>query len=135
MSSQMMAMKGPATGETSPGSSGAGTGSAAPGREGLKAMLEEMDPQRQTPIEDLMSQMGVGRMPPEQRAALFEQLARMQVQTSAGAEQDDDLTTDYFRDADELLVANREQLPPLFRDYAHDYFEAIRPDEERKDEQ
>jgi len=135
MSSQMMAMKGPATGETSPGSSGAGTGNSAAGREGLKAMLQQMDPQEQNPIEDLVSQASLGRMPPEQRQALFDQLAQMQVQARGGSEADEDLVTDYFRDADELLVANREQLPPLFRDYAHDYFEAIRPDKENKEEQ
>lgn len=133
MSSSSMAMKGSPTGETSPGSSGAGSGSSHT-EEGLKTLLEHLAPENQNPIEELMSRLNTGRMPPEQREALFEQLARLQVRTGPGAGSDEDLTTDYFHDANELLVANRENLPPLFRDYAHDYFQAIRPEQEEADE-
>ena len=131
MSSQMMAMKGPATGETSAGSSGAGTGNPSAGREGLKAMLEQMEPDEKGRVEEAISQMSRGRMSPEARERLFEQVARMEVRSGAGeGAEDADALHDYFGEADELLVAYREQLPPLFRDYARGYFDAIRPAQE-----
>ena len=131
MSSQMMAMKGPATGETSAGSSGAGKGNPSAGREGLKAMLEQMEPDDSGRVEEAISQMSRGRMSQEARERLFEQVARMEVRSGAGEEaEESDALHDYFGEADELLVAYREQLPPLFRDYARGYFNSIRPAEE-----
>ena len=131
MSSQMMAMKGPATGETSAGSSGAGTGNPSAGREGLKAMLEQMEPDEKGRVEEAISQMSRGRMSPEARERLFDQVARMEVRSGAGeGAEDSDALHDYFGEADELLIAYREQLPPLFRDYARGYFDAIRPAQE-----
>ena len=73
--------------------------------------------------------MSRGRMPPEARDRLFEQVARLEVQTAGGNEPEEDVLRDYFGDANELLIAHREQLPPLFRDYARGYFDSIRPEE------
>ncbi len=78
------------------------------------------------PLEEVLSQLGQGRLPPEEREALFDRIARHKVQAGPASEADD-VMVDYFAEAEELMVSNSDSLPALFRDYAHTYFEAIRP--------
>jgi len=119
-----MAMKGPGDGTTSAGASGAGTGSAEAG-EGLRALLPPPGTGK-GPLEEVLGTLAQGRMPEEERERMFERMARHKVQAGLTSEADD-LMFDYFAEAEALIVDHGEYLPPLFRDYAHSYFEAIRP--------
>jgi hypothetical protein len=122
-----MAMTGPGDGKTSAGASGAGHGGEDDGS-GLKTLLDSVvNPEAASgPLEEVLSQLSVGRMPPEEREALFERMARHKVNAGPASEADD-VIVDYFAEAEELMVSNSDSLPALFRDYAHTYFEAIRP--------
>ena len=118
-------MKGDGQGDTSAGAQGAGTGGKTP-NEGLSTLLNGLKPQAGGRLEQALGQLAKGKMPPETRDALFDRLARHKVQAGLASEADDVLV-DYFADAEELMVANRDSLPPLFRDYAQSYFDSIRP--------
>ncbi len=123
----MVAMKGKPQGGTEAGASGAGQGNPnATG--GLAALLQKVvDPMAGAgPLERALSQLAEGRLPPEQRDAVFDRIARHKVQAGPASEADD-VVVDYFAEAEELMVSNRDALPPLFRDYAQSYFDAIRP--------
>ena len=65
-------------------------------------------------------------MPAEERERVFDRMARHKVQAGLTSEADD-MMFDYFAEAEELIADHGEYLPPLFRDYAHSYFDAIRP--------
>lgn len=118
-------MQGDAGGETSAGAEGAGTG-APSGSDGLSTLLQGLTPQRGGRLEQALGQLAQGRLPPETRDALFDRLARHKVNAGLASEADDVLV-DYFAEAEELMVDNADALPPLFRDYAQSYFDAIRP--------
>ncbi|MCP4868338.1 MAG: hypothetical protein GY898_06440 [Proteobacteria bacterium] len=128
VSEDAMAMKGPAGTGTEAGASGAGTGNPnATG--GLAALLDKVvspEAASQGPLEQALTQLAQGRLPPEQREAVFDRIARHKVQAGPATEADD-VVVDYFAEAEELMVSNRDSLPPLFRDYAQSYFEAIKP--------
>ncbi|MEE2829598.1 MAG: hypothetical protein VX498_10450 [Myxococcota bacterium] len=132
LSDNAMAIKGPSDGTTSPGASGAGS-QADTSAKGLKTMLQDLSELGDLRIDQLPSLGSGGRLSSEERAVLFQQVARLKVQVGSTGE-DDDVTVDYFDEAEELLVSNRSSLPPLFRDYAHNYFEAIRPPEDESEE-
>jgi len=123
-----MAMKGPEGAGTEAGASGAGTGNPnATG--GLAALLNKVvaPPESATgPLEQALTQIAQGRLPPEQREAMFDRIARHKIQAGPASEADD-VVVDYFAEAEELMVSNRDSLPPLFRDYAQSYFQAIKP--------
>lgn len=127
-SENAMAMKGPAGTGTEAGASGAGTGNPnATG--GLAALLDKVvspEAASEGPLEQALTQLAQGRLPPEQREAMFDRIARHKVQAGPATEADD-VVVDYFAEAEELMVSNRDSLPPLFRDYAQSYFEAIKP--------
>jgi len=118
-------------GDTSAGGQGAGRGGADDG--GLRAMLDAYVDPAAGPLERVLGQMSQGQLPEERRELLFERLARHKVQSSAGSEADDVLV-DYFADAEAVLADNHAELPPLFRDFAHRYFAAIRPEGEGDDD-
>jgi len=118
-----MAMKGKGDGTTSAGATGAGTGTQS--GDGLRALIPPAGT-GQGPLEEVLGTLAQGRMPPEQRDRMFERMARHKVQAGLTSEADD-LMFDYFAEAEALIVDHGEYLPPLFRDYAHSYFEAIRP--------
>ena len=122
-----MAMKGEGDGQTSAGATGAGHGGEDDGT-GLKTLLDSVvDPEAAAgPLEEILSQLGEGRLPEQEREALFDRIARHKVQAGPASEADD-VIVDYFAEAEELMVSNSDSLPALFRDYAHTYFEAIRP--------
>jgi hypothetical protein len=115
-------------GQTAAGASGAGTGTENKEGEGLQLLIDRVvDPEApQGPLEQVLSQISAGKMPAEKREALFDRIARHKVKAGPASEADD-VIVDYFAEVEELMVSNRDQLPPLFRDYAHTYFEAIRP--------
>lgn len=119
-----IAIKGESSGgQTSAGASGAGTGDpdAQGGRSSHLAGLAELS----GPLDEVLGQLGEGSLPPEDRKQLFDRLARHKVQAGLASEADDVLL-DYFAQAEEL-IADEEQLSPLFRDYATLYFDSIRP--------
>lgn len=123
-----MAMSGgPAQGGTSAGATGAGTGAPDDGS-GPKALLDAtVDPQgARGPLEEVLSLLAQGRLPPEERDALFDRIARHKVQAGLASEADDAIV-DYFAQAEEQMIDNAGVLPALFRDYAHTYFDSIRP--------
>jgi hypothetical protein len=128
VSDNAMAMKGPPEAGTEAGASGAGTGSPhATG--GLAALLGKVVTPPESslgPLEQVLSQLAQGRLPPEEREAMFDRIARHKVEGGPASEADD-VVIDYFAEAEELMVSNRDSLPPLFRDYAQSYFEAIKP--------
>ena len=65
-------------------------------------------------------------MPEEQRDRMFDRMARHKVEAGLASEADD-MLYDYFAEAEALIANHDDYLPPLFRDYAHSYFQAIRP--------
>ena len=120
-----MMMKGETDGGTTSGAQGAGHGEAVKAGEDYRRLAGLSDPQA-GPLEKVLGQIAAGRLPPEQREQLFERLAQHKVQGGQASEADD-VIVDYFAEAEELMSEHRDELPPLFRDYAHNYFEAIRP--------
>ena len=124
-------MKGESKSGTSAGAKGAGTGDPEQGG-GLSTLLHGLKPQDAGRLEQALGQIARGRMPPETRDALLDRMARHKVQAGLASEADDVLV-DYFAEAEELMVANQDALPPLFRDYAQSYFDAIRPGGARPD--
>ena len=122
-----MAMQGPGDGTTSAGATGAGRGGEDDGS-GLKTLLDSVvDPELAGgPLEEILSQLATGKLPPEEQEALFDRMARHKVLAGPASEADD-VIVDYFAEAEELIVSNSDSLPALFRDYAHTYFEAIKP--------
>ncbi|MCO4773752.1 MAG: hypothetical protein KDA24_27215 [Deltaproteobacteria bacterium] len=110
-------------GQTSAGASGAGTGdpNAEGGRSGHLAGLSQLS----GPLDEVLGKLGEGSLPTEERKQLFDRLARHKVQAGLASEADDVLL-DYFAQAEEL-IADEEQLSPLFRDFATLYFDSIRP--------
>jgi hypothetical protein len=118
-----MAMKAQGDGTTSAGATGAGTGAAT--GDGLRALIPPPG-SAQGPLEQVLGTLAKGRMPPEQRERMFDRMARHKVEAGLASEADD-LMFDYFAEAEALIANHDDYLPPLFRDYAHSYFEAIRP--------
>jgi len=124
-----MAMQAPADqAGTSAGASGAGKGTPSTPEDGLAGLIDKVvtDQAPSGPLEEVLSQLAQGRLPEEEREQLFDRLARHKVQAGLASEADD-VVVDYFADAEEMMISNRDSLPVLFRDYAHAYFEAIRP--------
>lgn len=117
-----VAMKGKGDGTTSAGATGAGTGTQS--GDGLRARIPP--PSGEGPLEEVLGTLAQGRMPPEERDQMFQRMARHKVQAGLTSE-GDDVMFDYFAEAEALIVDHGDYLPPLFRDYAHSYFEAIRP--------
>lgn len=113
---------------TSAGASGAGHGAPSTPDEGLAGLIDKTvsSDSGDGPLEEVLSQLGQGRLPEGQAEALFDRLARHKVEAGLASEADD-VVVDYFAAAEEMMVSNRDSLPVLFRDYAHAYFEAIRP--------
>jgi len=124
-----MAMKGKGNGTTSAGATGAGTGTQS--GDGLRALIPPAGTGK-GPLEEVLGTLAQGRMPAEQRDRMFQRMARHKVEAGLTSEADD-LMFDYFAEAEALIVDHGEYLPPLFRDYAHSYFEAIRPGTGRGD--
>ena len=118
------AVQGEGDGTTSAGASGAG--SAAESEGGLKTMLQGLSADQDARLEETLGQMREGALSDEAREAMFDRVVRHKVQAGLASERDDVLV-DYFADAEELMLQNAESLPPLFRDYAQSYFDAIRP--------
>jgi hypothetical protein len=119
-----MSMPGQATGDTSAGASGAGTGKGHEG--GFQAALDAVVQPGEGPLERVLGQVQAGRMPEEERERLFDRVARHKMEAGPGSEADDVLV-DYWVQAEEEMSEHRDELPPLFRDFAQSYFESIRP--------
>jgi len=117
---------GPADGKTSAGASGAGSGQAGEVTDGAEGSFAGAGVSAENRLERVLGQVGQGALPPEQREALFDRIAKHKV-TAGLASEADDVLIDYFAEANELMDENRDSLPWLFRDYAQSYFEAIRP--------
>ncbi len=110
-------------GQTSAGAQGAGSGDPN-SQDGQAAHLQGLA-QLSGPLDEVLGQLGGGNLPDEERKQLFDRLARHKVQAGLASEADDVLL-DYFAQAEEL-IADEEQLSPLFRDFATLYFDSIRP--------
>ncbi len=118
------AVKGEGDGTTSAGASGAGSSANSEG--GLKTVLQGLNANQEARLEETLGQLREGALSDEAREAMFDRVVRHKVQAGLASERDDVLV-DYFADAEELMLENAESLPPLFRDYAQSYFDAIRP--------
>jgi hypothetical protein len=118
------AVQGQGDGTTEAGAEGAGTGN--PDSEDGLAGLGDFARPASGPLEKVLGELNAGRLPPERREQLFDRIARHKVQGGQVSEADD-VIVDYFAEAAELMSEHEDELPPLFRDYAHLYFESIRP--------
>ncbi len=110
-------------GETTRGAQGAGKG----GDEGAQGGGTE----RQLPsgtssqeLEKILGQVTDDRLSPEKRREVLEEIATHKVH-GGFANDFDDTRGNYFEEADRLLIEEADELPPLFRNFAHEYFEAI----------
>ena len=110
-----------AEGETSLGAQGAGTGAGpAGGAEGAQTIQ-----QGGARLERLLGQLTEGRLPPEQREQIYDRVGRHNVAGGAASDFEDPMMRDYFSRADALLEESQDVLPPAFRSYIHDYFDAL----------
>jgi len=106
---------------TTLGAQGAGRG--APGDEaGAKAREVRALPGAE--LERILGRVTDDQLPPEKRREVLEEIATHKIR-GGFANDFDETQSNYFEEADRLLLEESEDLPPLFRDYAHSYFQAI----------
>ncbi len=110
-------------GDTARGAQGAGrsSGDDGGGGEGGRDLYRSGS---SAELEKILGQVTDDRMPPERRREVLEEIATRKVR-GGFANDFDDVQQNYFEEAERLLVEEADELPPLFRDYAHEYFEAI----------
>ena len=109
-------------GETTRGAQGAGKG----GGEGPEASESRQLPTGTSSqeLEKILGQVTDDRLPPEKRREVLEEIATHKVH-GGFANDFEDTRGNYFEEADRLLFEEADELPPLFRNFAHEYFEAI----------
>lgn len=112
---------GPGSEGTTLGAQGAGRG--APG-DGEEARAREIRSLPGAELERILGQVTEDRLSPEKRREVLEEIATHKIR-GGFANDFDDTRSNYFEEADRLLLDESEDLPPLFRDYAHSYFQAI----------
>jgi len=107
--------------ETTEGAQGAGKGDGSSPIDGDARELPTLPGQR---LEQILGQISDDLLSPERRREVLEEVAQHKIQGGlAGGFGDDQ--GNYFEEADRLLLEESDELPPLFRDYAHDYFQAL----------
>ncbi len=111
---------GPGEGTTL-GAQGAGRGAPADGEEARAREIRSLPGEE---LERILGQVTEDRLPPETRREVLEEIATHKIQ-GGFANDFEDTRSNYFEEADRLLLDESEDLPPLFRDYAHSYFQAI----------
>jgi hypothetical protein len=110
-------------GDTTKGAQGAGR-SSGKGDDGSDGLRDIYGSTSSAELEKILGQVTDDRMPPEKRREVLEEIATRKVQ-GGFANDFEDVQRNYFEEAERLLVEEADELPPLFRDYAHEYFEAI----------
>ena len=106
---------------TTLGAQGAGRG--APGDE-AGAQVREVRSIPGAELERILGQVTDDQLSPEKRREVLEDIATHKIR-GGFANDFDETQSNYFEEADRLLLEESEDLPPLFRDYAHSYFQAI----------
>ena len=120
MAGEGMAM-GQGEGETTKGAQGAGRGD---GRSGADQEAQELPSLPGAELEQILGQVTDDQLPPEQQRELLEEVATHKIHGGLANDFGDN-DGNYFEQADRILLEESDELPPLFRDYAHDYFQAL----------
>lgn len=107
--------------ETTQGAQGAGKGDGAAPGDGGAQQLPSLPGER---LEQILGQITDDQLPPERQKEVLEEVAQHKIHGGL-ANDFGDSQGNYFDEADRLLFEESDELPPLFRDYAHDYFQAL----------
>lgn len=108
-------------GQTTRGAQGAGSGDGA-GAE--RETAQELPRQGGLQLEQILGNVTDDRLSPERRREILDEVANHKI--GGGFANDfEDHRGNYFEEAERLLIEETEELPPLFRQYAHEYFQAI----------
>lgn len=107
--------------ETTKGAQGAGRGDGTAGAEDEDHVLPSLPG---TELEQILGQVTDDELPPERQRELLEEVATHKIHGGL-ANDFGDQNGNYFEEADRILLEESDELPPLFRDYAHEYFQAL----------
>jgi len=107
--------------ETTKGALGAGKGDGSSAIDGDSREIPTQPGER---LEQILGQISEDSLPPEKRREVLEEVAQHKIHGGL-ANDFGDSQGNYFEEADRLLLEESDELPPLFRDYAHDYFQAL----------
>ncbi len=122
MGSGMEGMVPQGEGETTRGAQGAGKGDGATMEREQGLQLPTSLPGAQ--LEQILGQVTDDELPPEKRREVLEEIATHKIQGGLANDFGDE-QGNYFQEADRLLLEESGELPPLFREYAHDYFQLL----------
>lgn len=109
-------------GQTTRGALGAGKGGDSRGAE--RETAQDLPRQGGMQLEQILGNVTDDRLPPEQRREILDEVASHKIGGGFANDFEDD-HGNYFEEAERLLIEETEELPPLFRQYAHEYFQAI----------
>ncbi len=112
---------GEGTTETTKGAQGAGRGDGSVGGEEEERVLPTLPGAE---LEQILGQVTDDELPPERQRELLEEVATHKIHGGL-ANDFGDQNGNYFEEADRILLEESDELPPLFRDYAHEYFQAL----------
>ncbi len=108
-------------GETTKGAQGAGRGD---GGVGPDQEARELPTIPGAQLEQILGQVTEDELPPEQQREVLEEVATHKIHGGLANDFGDN-NGNYFEQADRILLEESDELPPLFRDYAHEYFQAL----------
>ena len=108
-------------GETTKGAQGAGRGDGTAGGEEEERVLPSLPGAE---LEQILGQVTDDQLPPELQREMLEEVATHKIHGGL-ANDFGDQNGNYFEEADRILLEESDELPPLFRDYAHEYFQAL----------
>jgi len=112
---------GEGTAETTKGAQGAGQGDGTGSGEGAARELPSLPGAE---LEQILGQVTDDQLPPERQRELLEEVATHKIHGGL-ANDFGDQNGNYFEEADRILLEESDELPPLFRDFAHEYFQAL----------
>jgi len=108
-------------GKTTRGAQGAGSGDGAGA---VREEAQDLPRQGGLQLEQILGNVTDDRLSPERRREILDEVANHKI--GGGFANDfEDHRGNYFEEAERLLIEETEELPPLFRQYAHEYFQAI----------
>ena len=107
--------------ETTEGAQGAGKGDGSSPIDGDARAIPTQPGER---LEQILGQISDDNLPAEKRREVLEEVAQHKIQGGLANDFGDN-RGNYFEEAGRLLLEESDELPPLFRDYAHDYFQAL----------
>ena len=107
--------------ETTEGAQGAGKGDGSSPIDGDSREIRTQPGER---LEQILGQINDDSLPEKKRREVLEEVAQHKIQGGLANDFGDD-RGNYFEEAGRLLLEESDELPPLFRDYAHEYFQAL----------